>query len=160
MRTKRKLSFALAVGALAVVGCGGGDSGSEEDRAAIEGLVTQINRANADRDGAAYCDLLQPSTFLDTFPSRARCVRETNQILDQAGRQPALVVENISVDGDTARVAFAERSGEAPFVKEDDRWYLALGQAAAEPADGEAGGEAAGRAGEGAGDGGAGGGSG
>lgn len=155
MKTKSKLAFALVVTALAVVACGGGDSGSEDDRAAIEELVTQINRANADSDGAAYCDLLQPSTFFDTFTSKARCARETNQILDQAGRQPALEVESISVDGDTARVTFAGRSGEAPFVKEGDRWYLALGQAPADPA-----GEAAGSAGQGAGDGGAGGGDG
>ncbi len=136
MRTKSKLACALVAGALAFAGCGSGDSGSEDDRAAIEQIVAGINTANADQDGAAYCDLLQPSTFFDTFTSRAKCARETNQILDQAGRQSELEVESISVDGDTARVTFTGRSGEAPFVKEDGRWYLALGQAATESADG------------------------
>jgi len=157
MRTKSKLTCALAVGVLAFAGCGGGDSGSEDDRAAIEEIVAQINGANAEKDGAAYCDLLQPSTFFDTFTSRAKCARETDQILDQAGRQPELVVESVSVDGDTAKVAFAERSGEAPFVREDDRWYLTLSQAASEPADSEAaqgGGDGAGGAGAGGGNGG------
>lgn len=140
MRTTSKVACALVAGAMALAGCGGGDSGSAEDEAAIEELVTQINQANADRDGASYCDLLQPSTFFDTFTSRAKCARETNQILDQAGRQPELEVESVSVDGDTAKVTFADRSGEAPFVKEDGRWYLALGQGNAEPADPSAGG--------------------
>ena len=88
MKTTSKVACALVAGAMALAGCGGGDSGSAEDEAAIEELVTPINQANADRDGAAYCDLLQPSTFFDTFTSRAKCARETNQILDQAGRQP------------------------------------------------------------------------
>ncbi len=138
MRTKSKLALALVAGALVFAGCGGGDSGSEDDRAAIEEVVAQINAANNQADGAAYCDLLQPSTFSDTFTSRARCVRETNQILEQAGRQSELEVESVTVDGDTARVSFAGRSGEAPFVKEDDRWYLALNQGVAEPVESEA----------------------
>ncbi len=142
MRTTSKAACALVVGALVFAGCGGGDSGSAEDEAAIEEVVTLINRANADSDGAAYCDLLQPSTFFDTFTSRAKCARETNQILEQAGSQPELEVESITVDGDTAKVTFAGRSGEAPFVKEDDRWYLALGQGTPEPAEtGQGGGD-------------------
>ena len=135
MRTTSKAACALVAGALVVAGCGGGDSGSAEDEAAIEEVVTQINRANADSDGAAYCDLLQPSTFFDTFTSKAKCARETNQILEQAGSQPELEVESITVDGDTAKVTFTGRSGEAPFVREDERWYLALGQGAPEPAE-------------------------
>lgn len=137
MRTTSKLACALVAGALAISGCGGDDSGSEEDTAAINELVTQINAANAEKDGAAYCNLLQPSTFSETFTSKARCVRETNQILEQAGKQPELVVEGVSVDGDTAKVTFAERSGEAPFVKENGNWYLTLGQGTADsPSDG------------------------
>ena len=136
MRTKIKLACALVAGMLAFAACGSGDSGSEDDRAAIEQIVAGINMANAEQDGEAYCDLLQPSTFFDTFTSRAKCARETNQILDQAGRQPELEVESISVDGDTARVTFTGRSGEAPFVKEDDKWYLALGQGVTESAEG------------------------
>ncbi len=138
MRTKSKLACALVVGLLAVAGCGDDDSGSADDQVAIEEVVAQINLANAEKDGAAYCDLLQPSTFFDTFTSRAKCVRETNQILEQVGRQPELEVESVSVDGDTAKVAFAGRSGEAPFVKEDDRWYLVLSQGVADPAESEA----------------------
>jgi hypothetical protein len=135
MRMTSKVACALVVGALAIAGCGDDESGDSEDEAAIEQVVVEIDRATADRDGAAYCELLQPSTLFDTFTSRARCVRETNQILEQAGEQPKLEVESVAVDGDTARVTFSGRSGEAPFIKEDGRWYLVLGQGAAEPAD-------------------------
>ena len=86
------------------------------------------------RTARAYCDLLQPSTFLDSFNSEGPNVRtETNQILEQAGEQPELEVEDITIDGDTAKVSFVGRSGEAPFVKENDNWYLALGQGTAAP---------------------------
>jgi ABC-type glycerol-3-phosphate transport system substrate-binding protein len=140
MRKTSKVACALVAGALALAGCGGGNSGSAEDETAIEEIVTQINRANEDADGAAYCDLLQPSTFFETFTSKAKCARETDQILNQAGRQPELEVESVSVDGDTAKVTFAGRSGEAPFVKEDGRWYLALGEGPAAPAEPDSGG--------------------
>jgi hypothetical protein len=148
MKTTTRLVCLLAVGALVVAGCGGGDSGNEADTAAIEQVVAEINRANSEQDGAAYCDLLQPSTFFDSFSSRSRCASETEQILEQAGEQPELVVEDITIDGDTANVSFVGRSGEAPFVKEGDSWYLALGQPTAAPVEDPGSGE------EGSGDGG------
>jgi hypothetical protein len=111
-------------------------------------VVAEINRANAEQDGAAYCELLQPSTFFESFNSKAKCATETDQILEQAGEQPELVVEDITIDGDTANVSFVGRSGEAPFVREGDNWYLALGQGTATPAEEPAAGE------EGSGDGG------
>ncbi len=132
MRMTNRVALVLAAAAVAISGCGGDDSGSEADTAAIQDVVTEINRANVEKDGAAYCDLLQPSTFSGTFSSRAKCAEETNQILEQAGKQPELVVENISIDGDTAKVTFAERSGEAPFIKENGNWYLTLGQGTAD----------------------------
>jgi hypothetical protein len=135
MKTTTRLACALAIAAVAVTGCGGGDSGTAADTAAINDLVAEINRANTEKDGGAYCDLLQPSAFLDSFNSRNECATETNQILEQSAVQPDLVVEDITIDGDTAMVSFVGRSGEAPLVKEGDSWYLALGQATAAPAD-------------------------
>jgi hypothetical protein len=135
MKTRTRLALLLAAGMLAIAGCGGGDSGSEADTAAINELVAGINRANAEKDGAAYCELLQPSTFLETFDSMNECARETDQILNQAGDQPELEVEDITIDGDTAMVSFVGRSGEAPFVREGESWYLALGQGTAAPAE-------------------------
>ena len=44
MRTTSKAACALVVGALVVSGCGGGDSGSAEDEAAIEEVVTLMRR--------------------------------------------------------------------------------------------------------------------
>ena len=77
MKTTSRLAFLLAVGALALAGCGGGGSGNEVDNSAIEELVAELNRANAQRDGAAVCELLQPSTFSVAFSSRAKCASET-----------------------------------------------------------------------------------
>jgi hypothetical protein len=130
MKTITRLACLLAAGALVLAGCGGGDSGQEADTEAINQVVTDINQANDERDGAAYCELLQPSNFLETFDSMNECATETDQILEQAGDQPDLEVEDISIDGDTANVSFVGRSGEAPFVKEGDSWYLVLGQPA------------------------------
>jgi ketosteroid isomerase-like protein len=134
MRTKSKLALALVAGALAVSGCGGDDSSQEADRAAISDTVASINSAVSEGDGAAYCALLEPATFFGadtpdaTFDSQEQCARETDQILEQAGDQPALEVEEITFEGDDAALAtFTGRSGEARFVKVDDTWYLSLG---------------------------------
>jgi ketosteroid isomerase-like protein len=134
MRTSLKLALALVVGAIAISGCGSDDSAQEADRAAITETVDSINAAVSDKDGAAYCALLEPATFFgaDTpdaaFDSQAQCARETNQILKQAGEQRALEVEEIRFDGDDAALAtFTGRNGEARFVKVDDTWYLSLG---------------------------------
>lgn len=135
MKTTSRLALLLVAGALTIAGCGGGDSGNEADTAAINEVVAGINRANSEKDGAAYCDLLQPSTFFDSFSSKSKCASETDQILKQAGEQPDLVVEDIKIDGDTANVSFVGRSGEAPFVKENDNWYLVLGRATAGPSE-------------------------
>lgn len=135
MKTTSRLAFLLAAGTLALAGCGSGGSDSEADSAAIQELVTELNRANAQRDGAAVCELLQPSTFAMAFNSRAKCASETGQILKQAGKPPKLVVEDISVDGETATVSFVGRSGEAPLVKEGGNWYLELDPAISAPAD-------------------------
>ena len=135
MKTTSRLAFLLAVGTLALAGCGGGGSGNEVDNSAIEELVAELNRANAQRDGAAVCELLQPSTFSVAFSSRAKCASETGQILKQAGKPPKLVVEDISIDGETATVSFVGRSGEAPLVEEGGNWYLALDPATSAPAD-------------------------
>lgn len=126
MKTMTRLAFLLAAGVLALSGCGGSDSGNQADTEAIEELVAGLNRANADRDGAAVCQLLQPSTFAMTFSSRSKCASETGQILKQAGESPKLVIEDISIEGETATVSFAGRSGEAPLVKEGGSWYLSL----------------------------------
>jgi len=135
MKTTSRLALLLAVGTLVLAGCGGGGSGNEVDNAAIEELVAELNRANAQRDGAAVCELLQPSTFAMAFNSRAKCASETGQILKQAGKPPKLVVEDISIDGEAATVSFVGRSGEAPLVKEGGNWYLALDSATSAQAD-------------------------
>lgn len=134
MRTKSKLALVLAAGVLAVSGCGRDDSSQEADRVAITEAVDSINSAVADKDGAAYCALLEPATFFgaDTpeaaFDSQAQCARETDQILKQAGDQPTLELQEITFEGDDAALAtFTGRNGEARFVKVDDTWYLSLG---------------------------------
>ncbi len=134
MRTTSKLALALVAVTLAISGCGGDDSSQEADRAAITNAIEGINAAAREKDGAAYCDLLEPGTFLGAstptaaFNSKEQCARETNQILEQAGDQPELEIEDISFDGDEAAIAtFIGRNGEARFVKVDGNWYLSLG---------------------------------
>lgn len=134
MRTSTKLALALVAGAIVASGCGGSDDSSEADQSAIVDRVQEINTAVRERDGETYCALLEPDTFLGastpdaSFDSRDQCATETDQILKQAGRQPALVVENIEIDGeDSALVSFTDRNGEASFVKVDGAWYLSLG---------------------------------
>jgi hypothetical protein len=142
MKTTTRLACLLAAGAILLTGCGG-DSGEEADTAAINEVVEKINAASTQKDGAAYCELIQPSTFLGTFDSMNECARETDQILEGAGEQPELVVEDITVDGDTAMVSFTGRSGEAPFVKEEGTWYLTLGPGTSAPAEEPAAGDEA-----------------
>jgi len=134
MRTTTKLALALVSGAIVVSGCGGTDDSAEADQAAIADRVQEINTAVSERDGDGYCALLEPDTFLGastpdaSFDSRDQCARETDQILKQAGSQPALVVEDIRIEGeDSALVSFTDRNGEASFVKVNDAWYLSLG---------------------------------
>ena len=140
MRTTTKLALALVAGALALSACGGDDSSQEDDRAAITAQVDGINTAVLEKDGGSYCELLEPATFLGastpnaTFDTPQQCARETSQILKQAGEQPALEVESITLDGeDAALVAFTGRNGEARFVRVDGVWYLSLGATASSP---------------------------
>ena len=122
---KKLATIGLIGAALFAAGCGGSDdSASEEDTQAINGLVEELNRVTSDKDAAAFCDVMQPSQVEETFHSKERCVSETEKILKQAGEQPVLSVEDISVDGDRAEVQFAGRAGTAIFVKEDGKWYV------------------------------------
>lgn len=122
---KKLATIGLIGAALVATGCGGSDdSGSEEDTQAITALVEELNRVTADKDAAAFCDVMQPTQVEETFHSVDRCVSETEKILKQAGEQPVLEIEDISVDGDRAEVQFAGRAGTAVLVKEDGEWYV------------------------------------
>jgi hypothetical protein len=142
MSASKKLVLACLAGALILSGCGSDSSSQEADRAAITEAVDGINTAVRDGDGGAYCDLLEPDTFLGasspdaTFNSKQQCATETDRILEQAGRQPALNIENISFEGDDAALAsFTGRNGEARFVKVNGEWYLSLGAVAGDSSD-------------------------
>jgi hypothetical protein len=126
MKMKTKMAFLLTVGATAFAGCGGSETDNTADIAAIEQLVADFNQANERKDGAAVCDLFQPSTFFKTFGSKAKCARETDQIFAQSKQTPKLVIEDIAVEGTTAAVTFIGRTNEAPMVKEGGSWYIAL----------------------------------
>lgn len=129
---------------LLAVGCGGSDGGtSEEDEQAITELVDKLNQATAAKDASALCLLVQPSGVEETFHGIDRCVSETKPILKAAGKQPELKIENIEIDGDTAKVTFeGSAGGETSFVKEDGQWFVPLvsneaGVEAGEPSGGE-----------------------
>ena len=125
----RKVAIcAVLATAMVVVGCGSsGDETSEEDTQAITELVDDLNRATQEKDASAFCLIIQPSAVEETFLDIDRCVRETEPILEAAGEQPQLEIENIEVDGDLAKVTFTgSAGGEANFVKEDGRWFVPL----------------------------------
>ncbi|MBN8867030.1 MAG: hypothetical protein J0H98_05715 [Solirubrobacterales bacterium] len=124
----RKIAIcALMATTLVAAGCGGSDdSTSDADSQAINALVDELNRVTAEKDAAGFCDVILPSQVESTFHGKGRCVKETKAILVQAGDQPAVKVENIKVDGDQAEVEFADKSGQAIFIKEGGKWYLPL----------------------------------
>lgn len=123
---RKAATMSLLVAILFVAGCGGSEeSASQEDTEAITTLVGELNRVTADRDADGFCELMQPTQMEATFHSLGRCIKETQAILDQAGDQPTLEVENIEVDGDTALVAFTGAAGrELELVRENGFWYI------------------------------------
>lgn len=120
---------ALMATSLLVAGCGSSeDSTSEEDSQEITELVDRLNDAAREKDASEYCLIMQPSAVEETFHGIDRCVKETEAILEAAGEQPALTIEQIEVDGDVALVQFEGSAGsEARFVREGGQWYLPLG---------------------------------
>lgn len=120
----------LAAVVVAITACGGGDnSDSAADEQEITALVGELNRITADRDAAGFCDVMQPSGVKANFNTRRRCVRETTQILDQAGKQPTLNIDEISVDGDLATVSLEGGVGELSLARENGRWFVAFSDA-------------------------------
>lgn len=115
-----------AAGIMLVAGCGGGDGNGETEVKAINALVAELNRVTSEKDATGFCDVMQPSGLKAAFNTKQRCVQETTKILKEAGKQPVLTVDSISVDGDQALVKFKDRNGEAPLVKEDGKWYVPL----------------------------------
>lgn len=116
----------IATGAVLLAGCGGDDGTSDADEKAINSLVAELNRVTSEKDAGGFCDVMQPSSLETVFNTRARCIKETKAILDQAGEQPTLEVDSIEIDGDQALVKFTGRNGEAPLIKEGDDWYVPL----------------------------------
>lgn len=119
----------LMATSLLAAGCGSSeDSTSEEDSQEITELVDRLNDAAREKDASEYCLIMQPSAVEETFHGIDRCVKETEAILEAAGEQPALTIEQIEVDGDVALVKFEGSAGsEARFVREEGQWYLPFG---------------------------------
>ena len=117
----------LAAVVVAIAACGGGGTAdSAADEQEITALVGELNRITADKDAAGFCDVMQPSGVEANFNTRRRCVKETTQILDQAGKQPTLNIDEISVDGDLATVSLEGGVGELSLARENGRWFVAF----------------------------------
>ncbi len=131
MLRKIAICAVMAAGLLAA-GCGSSDdSTSEADEKEIRELVADVNEATAEKDASAFCLLIQPSAIEETFHDIDRCVSETRKILDTAGEQPKLEVEDIEVDGDVATLRFTGNAGgEANVIREGGQWYVPLVNAA------------------------------
>lgn len=135
---------AILTAAIIAAGCGGGSESDSADRQRIRDLITEVNRATADRDAEGFCAVIAPSAVRQTFQTRARCARETGAILKQAGDQPPLEVDSIEVLGDRAKITFKGRNGEAVVVREKGRWYVPLDSGESTSVDGGTGTESGG----------------
>ena len=98
----RKVAICAVIAtSLLAVGCGSSeDSTSEEDSQGITELVDRLNDAAREKDASEYCLIMQPSAVEETFHGIDRCVKETEAILEAAGEQPALTIEQVEIDGD------------------------------------------------------------
>lgn len=136
----KRAASALAVAALgiaAITGCGGSQDESADEQA-IRDLISRVNQATADRDAAAACDAIAPSSIAEQFNTRGRCIRETGVILKQAGDQPQVEVQSVDVTGDKATVTFKDRNGEVGVIREDGEWYIPIESGAVDPGQGAA----------------------
>lgn len=142
MKPTAAVASILAVAILALTACGGsGNSDSAADEQEITQLVGELNRITSEKDAAGFCDVMQPSGVKANFNTRGRCVKETTQILDQAGRQPTLNINDISVDGDQATVNLEGGVGELSLARENGKWFVAFSDASS-GGSGSAGGDA------------------
>ncbi|MBK5110285.1 MAG: hypothetical protein JJE10_02835 [Thermoleophilia bacterium] len=127
MKSTLAVAAIFAAAVLVLAGCGGdGSSDSAADEQSITELVGELNRITAGKDASGFCDVMQPSGVKANFNSRGRCVRETTRILQQAGPQPTLNIEDIAVDGDQATVNLEGSVGELSLVRENGEWYIAF----------------------------------
>lgn len=118
----------VLVGAV-LVGCGSPDEdGRTGDRAAVEALVADLNRAIEGRDPAGWCRVFSPSSVQSTFGSIARCRQETSRVLKSGGSPEEVVIADVVFVEDSARVSFEGRAGDANVVLEDGGWYFSLDQ--------------------------------
>lgn len=119
----------LTLAGAGLVGCGGsGDDDRPEDRAQIEALVTELNRAIETSDPQGWCTVFAPSSIEGTFGSVARCQQETAEVLKSGGPPQPLRIDEIAFVDDTARVGFEGRAGDANVVLEDGSWFFSLDQ--------------------------------
>jgi hypothetical protein len=134
------LSVFLTLVGAGLVGCGGsGDDDRPEDRAQIEALVAELNRAIETRDPQGWCTVFAPSSVEGTFGSVARCQQETAEVLKSGGSPERLQIAEIAFVDDAARVAFEGRAGDANVVLEGGSWFFSLDQQVnpeGEPAEG------------------------
>jgi hypothetical protein len=134
-RSRRRVALALGVSLLILTGCGGGDEAppvSDQDRAALERLSSQIVTSARERDAESFCAIVQPSLLEDAFGGERGCRSLIRRALNQNARVLTdLDVERVTVQDEGAIVTYAQDPpGDVLFVREQGQWYLALNELA------------------------------
>ena len=124
---KRMAVAVVAVALLGVAGCGGSDSGSDEEQ--IQALADQYEQAALDGDYSAACDTLSSEAMaqindLQQFDSREELVEAGLSSLSESQKKELGNLSDIQVDGDTATAE--GRDGQISFIKEDGEWKAQL----------------------------------
>jgi hypothetical protein len=128
------VSLGAAGSAFSVAGCGNDDGGDDEEIAAIEDTIATINQASLDLDVETFLKYVTANALETVYFTTVEQAHEDPMLSFGSDAEGDLfVAEEITVDGDTARVLGDEAdAGEEPLVapyyallvKEDGLWKL------------------------------------
>ena len=130
-----------AVGICAVLvlaGCGGDSSNdsptlSKADQRALVRVADTMNLAIAEKDGAAFCGVMQPGLVNKVFGSRKTCVKRVIPAMEASGLKTRDITSMAPTDTG-ASLEFEQTPGRPiAFIKENGTWYLDLTASAPTP---------------------------
>ena len=124
-------AIALAAIAFSAVACGD-DGGSEEDEAAIQAVVDNVNQAQLNGDVDLFLAQFTEQGLQEVFFSTPEEVRENPEEIQIESEEDFVSIRGeIEFDGDTAEATIVEPGEQAfdspfliEFTKEDDVWKV------------------------------------
>jgi hypothetical protein len=110
-----------------VVGCGSNDEGFTGEEGEVAAVVEHFLEAVEQRDATTICNELIAPTSFPGPTNRKRCERAYSGRGKEAIQTPGgLEIASISIEGDSARVSYAEGKGFTELVSDNGRWYVSL----------------------------------